>query len=548
MSDSTHTLADFKQMLSDTFNPNPSEDLNEGFDDDYEMASVTAETYLDDGFDDFETGAPADSPADTVVTQMSASTAVDTVDLCMDIGIRSVQLQSKPATLHDEIQNAIYNLGFTEDSCIADFNDMYNANWTSMEEIYSQILYNNYFKRVTVTDINALSVSDLLTDVKQKGSDVGEIPTAPVVKTPSRIEQELNAVEYHDFIKQAVQTGRITDAAYERYGDLYKALYVVDYFEAFGEELTLGDNSDVIYSIMVGRYLGDMSEVDYKKIMYLVFTTDMWQLIEEKGSVDSFADITCYKLSKLVNSDIELDECQKFYIARNHVIMGYNIELIWHNSDEFLSAVGGCSIDVSDGLPLFYDESYKGEPIPSEIQCESSLTSFVARPTLNDDFFYYNYNKLLDMVNQSDLDIPDSVCDFLSEMSDLDIAHYDCVFGNIAKYNPELLGIFTSRYFKVLLGIMRYLPGREPTSYANYRLLSFALLRIFKRKTELASKNMTTELGRDSASIDVIGIANINLLSFEEFWSNFDSILTYMTAASKITISIFNSIARLKIE
>lgn len=554
MSDSTHTLDDFKKMLSRTFDPSCAEELSEGFDD-FELGETDVKQEapvmeLSEGFDDFELRDTEESvQVDTSpVVQPAVNTVTQPVQNTVFVGLQSVKLVSKPLTLQDEIQNTICNLGFTADSCIEEFNAMYNGNWSSMEEIYSQILYNNYFKRIAVADIKTLSAADLLGN----GEQVKEVTYENVVEEVaapklSKIEEELNAVEYSDFIVQAAKSGRITDAAFERYGDLYKALYMADYLEAFGTEAELGDNSDVIYAILVGRYLCDMTDIDYKKIMYLTGITDMCSLIMEKGSVDSYADITGYKLSKLLGIDIEITNCQKFFVAKSNKMMGYSLDLVWHNFDILTAAVEGCNVDVVDGTLLFYDSEYKGEAIPQEIQCETSLTSFVSNPNTYDTFFYYNFNKLLDMINHSDLDIPDSTCDFISNMDDLTIAHYDGVIGNIVKYNPELLGIFASRYYKVLLSILRFLPGREPTAYVNYRLLSFALLRIFKDKVELVSKNMTAELKRDSASIDIVGIANVNMLSFEEFWANFDSILTYMSAASKVTISIFNSVARLKI-
>ncbi len=567
MSESIQTLEEFKQFLSRTFEKSnktatttAQQIASDDFEDDFEYNTpdITEEKPVvsDDFEDEFDYTSDFDVVANPI--EMPTEGGVQTEDAMMQtkstedafIGISSVASISRPLTLREEIERTISNFGFTSENCIAEFNRLYNTNFSTMEEVYACVLYNNYFKHVEVTDVNTITAADLISC--EKDTAVEENDTEIAVETPavSKVETELQLMDYQDFVKDAVHSGRITDELFDKYNDLYKALYIADYKAAFGTDAEIGDNGDAIYSILVGRYVNGMSELDYKKIMYLAFRTDMAALILEYGYADSYADITCYKFAKIAGGSItiDLEEFEKFYIFSNGKIHAYNVDLVWHNPEQIAAAISNYACDVVDGKLLFYDSTYKGNTPPRVISCESSLTEFVMKPSSDGAFFYYNYNKFLDTLNASGVDLPENVCAFLSDMSDLAIAEYDSVFCNLVKYNPELIGCVTSKHYNFMLRFMQVLPGREPSAFTSYRLLEFVGRSFFQKTFQVLTNEMSAELGRESASINIVGIPGVSMIELSDFWVQFDQVLTYMLAASKITLSIFNAVIRLKIE
>lgn len=565
MSESIQTLEEFKQFLSRTFEkpdktvaataqPIASDDFEDDFE--YNTQSVVDEKPVisDDFEDEFDYTSDFDV-APKPIAQVSdgmadaATVQVTSTDDAF-VGISSVTSVIRPLTLREEIDRTIANFGFTAENCIAEFNRLYNTNFSTMEEVYSCVLYNNYFKHVEVTDVNTITAADLISCEKE--TVVEESSEEPVTEEPvvSKVEAELQLMDYQDFVKDAVHSGRITDELFEKYNDLYKALYIADYRAAFGTDVEIEENGDAIYSILVGRYMNGMSELDYKKIMYLAFRTDMAALILEYGYADSYADITGYKFAKIAggNVTIDMDEFEKFYIFSSGKIHAYNVDLIWHNPEQIALAIDGYACDVVNDKLLFYDATYKGSVPPRVISCESSLTEFVMKPSSDGTFFYYNYNKFLDALNASGVDLSENVCTFLSDMSDLAIAEYDSVFCNLVKYNPELIWCVTSKHYNFMLRFMQILPGREPSAFTSYRLLEFVGRSFFPNTFQVLTNEMSTELGRESASINVIGIPGVSMIELSDFWVQFDQVLTYLIAANKITLSIFNAVIRLKIE
>lgn len=567
MSDSVLELDKFKQMLSQTFEqaePNitnsiPTSEfiaMDDGYDYEDEQEDTVSDNtqgmQFDDSFDDLDSDDDkgVDTTANSYGYQQSNNQEVSAVkeqpavsNAVSDyVGVKSVNIVEKHCSLKDEIKNTIYNLGFSLETCIEEFNAMFGTNLSSMEELYSSIIYNNYFKRVKVSDIDSISTSDLIAKEVETKSEVLEHSDTSI------LEKELASMEYPDFIKLAIENNRIPTAIFEKYNDLFKALYVADYLEAFGEEIDLDEDSDVVYTILVGRYITGMSELDYRKIMYLLYRTDMAELLAEKESVDSYSDITFYKISKLVGTELIPEEKSKFYISQNGKINSYSIDLVWHNAEAFVAATNGLTADIVEGKLLFYDAQYTGNAIVDTINSESSLTVFVSNHSDEKEYFYYNYNKLLDMISNANMDVSEEVCAHFSEMSDLDIAKHDFVFGNIVKYNKELIGCITSKRFKLLINCMFYIPGREPIAFASYRLISLICSTLWRSKFELVTKKMTQELSRDCSSVELIGIPGINMIGFADFWVQFDALATYLASANKISLSVFNSIIRLKIE